>query len=121
MLRPTGGAVAYHHLPQHPFSSSADQKTHGGPDPEDPRPAHEKGVENSHLNLDGKDEKSIANKLDQASKQDDKEKKEEQAKKEPPTWAAERNGNEPSKGAKIDEQLEAEDAAELRKKGINPN
>ncbi|PWN30522.1 hypothetical protein BDZ90DRAFT_215913, partial [Jaminaea rosea] len=77
---------------------------------------HEKGVENSHQNLDAKDEKSIANKLDQASKQDKRQEQAERANNEPPTWAAERHGNEPSKGAKIDEALEAEDQAILAKK-----
>lgn len=69
--------------------SGADQRE-SGPGPQNPAPSHEKGVENSHLNLDKTDQKSIANKLDQASKQ---EKREEQAEKEanskPPTRAAE--------------------------------
>jgi hypothetical protein len=40
------------------------------------------------LNLDGKDQKSIANKLDQASKQEKREEAAEQANKQPPTQAA---------------------------------
>ncbi|CAO1629601.1 unnamed protein product [Sympodiomycopsis kandeliae] len=98
--------------------SSADQKTHGGPEPAETRPAHEQGVANSHQNLDKTDEKSIANKLDQASKQAKAEKQAENQPGLPPTRAAEDHGNEPSKGAKIDEALEAEDEAILRKKGI---
>lgn len=95
------------------------------------------------MNLDGKDQKSIANKLDQASKQEKREEQAEQANRQPPTQAAldvsnltidgnkwplwpwalpssPQNGNEPSRGAKIDEQIELEEAAELRKKGIEP-
>ncbi|PWN23883.1 hypothetical protein BCV69DRAFT_279792 [Microstroma glucosiphilum] len=100
--------------------SSADQHNHGGPEPEEKRPSHEQGVENSHQNLDAKDEKSIANKLDQASKQEKREKKAEQEDNSMPTDAARNHGNEPSKGAKIDEQIELEEQAELRKKGIQP-
>ncbi|CEH18211.1 hypothetical protein CBOM_04626 [Ceraceosorus bombacis] len=58
------------------------------------------------------------NKLDQASKQDKLEKQLEKQPKAPPTQAAINHGNEPSKGAKIDEALQAEDEAILRKKGI---
>jgi hypothetical protein len=68
--------------------SSADQHNHGGPEPEEKRPSHEQGVENSHQNLDAKDEKSIANKLDQASKQEKREKKAEQEDNSMPTDAA---------------------------------
>ncbi|PWO00502.1 hypothetical protein FA09DRAFT_327931 [Tilletiopsis washingtonensis] len=82
----------------------------------DERPAHEQGKENSHAALDAKDEKSIANKLDAAAKAD---KAEKQAENEPgprPTDAAAANGNEPSKGAKIDEQIELEEEAEIARK-----
>ncbi|UZJ55069.1 hypothetical protein CBS101457_004389 [Exobasidium rhododendri] len=99
--------------------TGADQKPDG--EQKETRPSHEQGVENSHQNLDAKDQKSIANKLDQASKQEKRqEKAEEAANKKPPTQAARDNGNEPSRGAKIDEQIELEEAAELRKKGIEP-
>lgn len=54
----------------------------------DPRPDHEKGVENSHQNLDAKDQKSIANKLDQASKQEKRQEKADEANSKPPTAAA---------------------------------
>jgi hypothetical protein len=70
------------------FSSGADQRSHGGPEPTETRPSHEQGKENSHLNLDAKDEKSIANKLDQASKQEKREEAAEEANKKPPTAAA---------------------------------
>ncbi|KAE8218514.1 hypothetical protein CF319_g7632 [Tilletia indica] len=79
---------------------------------------HEEGKENSHLALDGKDEKSIANKLEAASKAEKEEKAAEQAKKEEGyVFEAEKHGNEPSRGAKIDAQIEAEEQAELERKG----
>lgn len=84
------------------------------------RPSHEQGLENSHQNLDSRDQKSIANKLDQASKQEKREAKAEQANSKAPTRHAEDHGNKPSRGAQIDEQLELEDEAALRKKGIQP-
>lgn len=46
-------------------------------------------MENSHSNLDAKDEKSIANKLDQASKQEKRQEKAEQQASKPPTRHAE--------------------------------
>lgn len=69
--------------------SGADQRE-SGKKPENSAPSHEKGVENSHLNLDKTDEKSIANKLDQASKQEKREEQAERAaQQQPPTRAAE--------------------------------
>ncbi|PWN90546.1 hypothetical protein FA10DRAFT_266999 [Acaromyces ingoldii] len=101
--------------------SGADQREAPGKADENPNPSHEKGTENSHQNLDSKDQKSIANKLDQASKQEDRQAKAEAAENnKPPTRAAEDHGNKPSRGAQIDEALEAEDQATLRKKGIEP-
>jgi hypothetical protein len=76
------------------FNSSASRRTGADQKPdtnksEETRPSHEQGVENSHLNLDAKDQKSIANKLDQASKQEKRqEKAEEEAKNKLPTQAA---------------------------------
>jgi len=58
----------------------------------------------------------LQNKLDAAAKAD---KAEKQAENEPgprPTDAAAANGNEPSKGAKIDEQIELEEEAEIARK-----
>lgn len=71
--------------------SGADQRTHktGGDHSGETRPSHEQGVDNSHLNLDKTDQKSIANKLDQASKQEKREAQAEEANKKPPTRAAE--------------------------------
>lgn len=85
----------------------------------DNRKDHEKGQPESHQNLDAKDEKSFKNKLDQASKAEKAEKEAEEAKKnEKPTDSARANGNEPSRGAKIDEQIEEEERKMLEAKGI---
>ncbi|GAA6058993.1 hypothetical protein JCM10212_001703 [Sporobolomyces blumeae] len=80
-------------------------------------PRYEEGKENSHQALDSTDERSIANKLAAASKAEKEEKKAEQEDDSRPTDAARAHGNEPSRGAKIDEQLEREEQAELERKG----
>ncbi|MCJ1423170.1 hypothetical protein MMC29_001051 [Sticta canariensis] len=70
----------------------------GNEDSEIPQRYHE-GQVNSHKANDSKDERTIANKLA----------REEQARN---------HGNEPSKGAKIDAEIQAEEDELLRKKGI---
>ncbi|GJN81518.1 hypothetical protein PLIIFM63780_005052 [Purpureocillium lilacinum] len=78
---------------------------------------YEEGKVNSHKLTDPKDERSIANRLAAEERQgetpDDKETA--QLKKDP-TLPAKMHGNEPSKGAKIDAQLQAEDEQRLREK-----
>lgn len=77
----------------------------------------EHGTEHQHDRLDSKDERSIANNLADAERVEKKEKEAEEEKANAkPTDAARAHGNEPSKGAKIDEQLENEEAAELARK-----
>lgn len=95
--------------------SNADQRTSNSEQAQDDRPSHEQGKENSHQNLDGKDEKSLKNKLDQAAKQEKREKQAEEEDDTKPTDAAKANGNEPSRGAKIDEKIEDEEAAIIAK------
>ncbi|KAL1659675.1 hypothetical protein GGF50DRAFT_64806 [Schizophyllum commune] len=78
------------------------------------RPAYEEGVPNSHDVLDSKDERSIANRLAAAEKQDSP---------SPhtitdPLKPAQDHGNEPSRGAQIDAELQAEDELRLKEKGI---
>ena len=73
-------------------------------------------------NITSEDERSIANKLERETKRDgdiaDEEDTEEvKALKKDPTAPAKMHGNEPSKGAKIDLQLQLEEEAELKKKG----
>ncbi|KAL8812273.1 MAG: hypothetical protein Q9223_001208 [Gallowayella weberi] len=82
---------------------------------------YKEGQPNSHKAQDSKDERSIANKLDRESKRQEepkpisKEAKESQA---DPTLPAKKHGNEPSKGAKIDAEIQQEEDEMLRKKGI---
>ncbi|GAA5957191.1 hypothetical protein JCM21900_004673 [Sporobolomyces salmonicolor] len=80
-------------------------------------PRYEEGAANSHKNLDSTDERSIANRLAAASKADEEEKKAEKEGGAAPTAAARAHGNEPSKGAKIDEELQKEEEQELKNKG----
>ncbi|KAF2709088.1 hypothetical protein K504DRAFT_433922 [Pleomassaria siparia CBS 279.74] len=81
----------------------------------------EEGKENSHLANDSKDERTIANKLASAEKaeQDSDAPKSKQAAQiaEDATLPAKSHGNEPSRGAKIDQQIREEEEAELAKKG----
>merc|ERR1712032_657614 len=96
--------------------SNADQKNDSSNNDNNNAERHAEGKENSHQNLDAKDEKSIKNKLAQAAEEEKREKKEAEENDEMPTDAARKNGNEPSRGAKIDEQIELEEQAELAKK-----
>ncbi|KAI6778936.1 uncharacterized protein J7T54_003872 [Emericellopsis cladophorae] len=78
---------------------------------------YQEGKENSHKNLDSKDERSIANKL--AAEERNKgpsDDRETAASKKDPTLPATLHGNEPSKGAKLDAELQAEDEQRLREK-----
>ncbi|KAF5024944.1 hypothetical protein F66182_2986 [Fusarium sp. NRRL 66182] len=89
--------------------------------PESERQTHEpynEGKENSHSNLDSKDERSIANRLAAEEKKSDAGDDLETAQsKKDPTLPARAHGNEPSKGAKIDAELQAEEEEELKRKG----
>ncbi|KAK4049155.1 hypothetical protein OIV83_004300 [Microbotryomycetes sp. JL201] len=98
--------------------SDGDQKQHHEPQAE----RYEEGKEQSHQNLDSKDERSLANKLAHESEKAKEEKKADRKANDPleqdlPTEAARKHGNEPSKGAKIDEQLMLEEQEELKRKG----
>ena len=79
------------------------------------------GQENSHKALDSKDERSIANKLarEEARNEDDDAhlSKEDKLSKIDATAPARAHGNEPSRGAKIDQQIREEEEEELRRKG----
>ncbi|KAF5670643.1 hypothetical protein FHETE_4550 [Fusarium heterosporum] len=80
-------------------------------------PYHE-GKENSHDNLDSKDERSIANRLAAAEKESESGDDLQTAQiKQDPTLPARSHGNEPSKGAKIDAQIQQEEQEELERKG----
>ena len=78
------------------------------------------GKENSHKALDSKDERSIANKLEREEKREHEDEElslEDRQRKQDATLPARAHGNEPSKGAKIDQQLREEEEAELKAKG----
>ncbi|KAI9721946.1 MAG: hypothetical protein M1812_001904 [Candelaria pacifica] len=81
---------------------------------------YKEGKVNSHKANDSKDERSIANKLAREGKRQNEPEAESQETKESkkdPTLPARNHGNEPSKGAKIDAELQAEEEAELKRKG----
>ncbi|GAB1196865.1 hypothetical protein BDV32DRAFT_126613 [Aspergillus pseudonomiae] len=86
---------------------------------------YNEGQKHSHKNLDPKDERSIANKLAAREKQPDPShhhnydvNPEAEISKKDSTKPAKIHGNEPSKGAKIDQELKEEDEQRLREKGI---
>ncbi|KAB5547193.1 hypothetical protein GE09DRAFT_1224215 [Coniochaeta sp. 2T2.1] len=72
------------------------------------------GKPNSHVATDSKDQRSIANRLAAEERKED-ESEEQSLSQRDPTAPAKAHGNEPSRGAKIDKQLQEEDEATLRK------
>ncbi|KAF9893214.1 hypothetical protein FE257_011637 [Aspergillus nanangensis] len=88
------------------------------------REPYKEGQTHSHDNLDSKDGRSIANKLKaQSNKPDpsyhhnDSYDAEAELSKKDSTLPAKLHGNEPSKGAKIDQQIQEEEEEMLRNKG----
>ncbi|KAL4802142.1 hypothetical protein BDV18DRAFT_147581 [Aspergillus unguis] len=86
---------------------------------------YEQGEKGSHSTLDSKDQRSIANKLGAQSKENDPShhhnkdfQPEAELSKQDPVKPAKLHGNEPSKGAKIDKELQEEDELRLKEKGI---
>jgi len=78
------------------------------------------GKPNSHLANDSKDERTIANKLarEEMREHEPEEKSlQTQQIEQDATLPARSHGNEPSKGAKIDQELREEEEATLKKKG----
>ncbi|KAF7170392.1 hypothetical protein CNMCM5623_002866 [Aspergillus felis] len=85
------------------------------------RERYHEGQKGSHKNLDSKDERSIANKLASAEKHPNRNTRydpEAELSKKDPTAPATLHGFEPSKGAKIDKELQEDDEQRLREKGI---
>ncbi|MCJ1283267.1 hypothetical protein MMC26_002595 [Xylographa opegraphella] len=83
---------------------------------------YNEGKENSHKSNDSRtpeDERSIANRLANEEKKSDGDgdSKETEMLKKDPTLPARSHGNEPSKGAKIDAELQAEEEEYLKRKG----
>lgn len=82
-------------------------------------PYHE-GKENSHNTNDSKDQASLKNNLARAEhdhKKADYKSPETVQLQQDPTKPAQMHGNEPSKGAKIDAEIKAEEEEILKKKG----
>ncbi|KAH8704418.1 hypothetical protein GQ44DRAFT_716797 [Phaeosphaeriaceae sp. PMI808] len=78
------------------------------------------GQEHAHKALDSKDERSIKNKLEREEKREEEGQDlsiDDQRRQQDATLPARAHGNEPSKGAKIDQQLRDEEEEELRRKG----
>ncbi|EFQ29597.1 hypothetical protein CGRA01v4_14876 [Colletotrichum graminicola] len=78
------------------------------------------GKEHSHLANDSKDERTIANRLAAEEKKHREGEEEDDAEtrmsKKDSTLPAKMHGNEPSKGAKIDQELQEEDELRLKQK-----
>ncbi|KIY49162.1 hypothetical protein FISHEDRAFT_41950 [Fistulina hepatica ATCC 64428] len=75
---------------------------------------HTVGVENSHDVLDSKDQRSIANRL--AAAEEQKRHADSQHTAHDPTRPARDHGNEPSRGAQIDAEIQREEAELLERK-----
>lgn len=88
--------------------------------PEKQSDPYNEGKHNSHKDNDSKDQRSIANRLSAAGPQNDAESgkagKEAKLAQKDATLPAKNHGNEPSKGAKIDAELQAEEEEMLAKK-----
>ncbi|KAJ3806846.1 hypothetical protein EV368DRAFT_65942 [Lentinula lateritia] len=84
----------------------------------DPRERYEFAPKNAHNDLDSKDERSLGNRLASAQEHglDNTSNKIKDTVTDP-LKPAQMNGNEPSKGAKIDAELQREEEDLLRNKG----
>ncbi|KAM7187081.1 hypothetical protein V8F33_011415 [Rhypophila sp. PSN 637] len=102
---------------------AGDQRTKKASEGSNAEPFHE-GKANSHNLKDSKDQRSIANRLaaaehdsaDNAGSNSNSRDREDELRKQDPTLPAKSHGNEPSRGAKIDAQLQAEEEEYLKKK-----
>ncbi|KAL2198505.1 hypothetical protein P885DRAFT_76114 [Corynascus similis CBS 632.67] len=81
---------------------------------------YNEGTANSHLLNDSKDQRSLSNRAAAEGKSEQQEESRETSlHKKDPTLPAKAHGNEPSRGAQIDAELQAEDEARMKKKGQN--
>ncbi|KAI5846068.1 hypothetical protein BZA05DRAFT_476185 [Tricharina praecox] len=94
---------------------SSDQKTSKSTGTKPSDFAYEVGVKNSHKDTDSKDQRTIANRLAAAEKKDKE--RPDHSEDSDPRAPALKHGNEPSKGAKIDAELQADDELYLKQKG----
>ncbi|CAG8970797.1 hypothetical protein HYALB_00001584 [Hymenoscyphus albidus] len=96
-----------------------DQRTSSRKEEEEQKRFHE-GQKNAHKLNDPLDQRSLANRAkdeEQREKEDTPESEEVKVLKQDPTLPAKLHGNKPSRGAEIDAQLQAEEEAELKRKG----
>ncbi|KAK4140219.1 uncharacterized protein C8A04DRAFT_32262 [Dichotomopilus funicola] len=103
----------------HQVYEAGDQRNYSAAETGSGTRYHE-GQPNSHLQNDPKDQRSLSNRA-AAEVQDDEqdESRETTLHKQDPTLPAKMHGNEPSKGAKIDAELQAEEEEIMKKKGQN--
>ncbi|KAH8121236.1 hypothetical protein ACSS6W_010689 [Trichoderma asperelloides] len=79
---------------------------------------YNEGQPGSHIGNDSKDQRSIANRLAaEERKSEPGDDRETALSKEDPTLPAKMHGNEPSRGAKVDAQIAADEEEYLRRKG----
>ncbi|EKG13516.1 hypothetical protein MPH_09348 [Macrophomina phaseolina MS6] len=103
----------------HNIYEDGDQRNYSSADAPQPDRFHE-GKTNSHQALDSKDERSIANKLareEKREKESEPQSFEHQQLEKDATLPARSHGNNPSKGASIDQQLREEDEQAMKGKG----
>ncbi|GAD93167.1 hypothetical protein NFIA_073930 [Paecilomyces variotii No. 5] len=86
------------------------------------RQRYKEGQPHSHQPNDSKDERSIANRL---AREEQRERRHEESfnpeaelSKQDPTKVASLHGNQPSRGAQVDKELQEDDEQRLREKGI---
>ncbi|KAH0524651.1 hypothetical protein TsFJ059_007131 [Trichoderma semiorbis] len=79
---------------------------------------YNEGQHESHIGLDSKDQRSIKNRLAAEERREEAgDDIETSLSKKDPTLPAKMHGNEPSKGAKVDAELAADEEEYLRRKG----
>ncbi|PSK38093.1 hypothetical protein C1H76_0071 [Elsinoe australis] len=97
---------------------AGDQRT--SKDSENQADRFHEGKDHSHKANDSKDERTIANKLareEKREKEGEQQDLETERLQKDATLPAKAHGNEPSKGAKVDQELADEEAEILKKKG----
>ncbi|KAF9469638.1 hypothetical protein BDZ94DRAFT_1242906 [Collybia nuda] len=92
---------------------AGDQRTHKGSSGGSDR--FDVGPDNAHIDFDSKDQRSLANRLASAG-QNEKHSDENAKTVTDPLAPARAHGNEPSRGAKIDADIKAEEEELLRNK-----
>ncbi|GAB1311667.1 hypothetical protein MFIFM68171_01877 [Madurella fahalii] len=82
---------------------------------------YQEGTANSHLQNDSKDQRSLSNRAaaEKSSTQQTSESVETSLHKKDPTLPAKAHGNEPSRGAQVDAEIQAEEDEIMKKKGQN--